>query len=122
VIMEITPTLRASRFSQLKPGELFIFANKSASAVGLATADPTRDGDMVMIPLGPGLPREMVARILDSQQMDVLSFGTTTKFGCQPMLEVGQSSAAGGQALLRPFCTGLFGPEAVLTSQFQPRR
>src|ERR1700736_1566371 len=74
--MEITPALKATRFSQLKPGELFMFANKSSSAVALVAADPTRDGDMIMIPLGPELPRENIARIFDSRQMDVLSFGT----------------------------------------------
>jgi hypothetical protein len=74
--MEVTPTLKATRFSQLKPGELFMFANKSSSGVALAAADPTRDGEMVMIPLGPELPLEIIVRILDSQQMDVLSFGT----------------------------------------------
>jgi hypothetical protein len=31
---------------------------------------------MVMVPLGPALPREMVERILGPQQMDVLSFVT----------------------------------------------
>ena len=50
--MEITPALRATRCSQLKPGELFIFPNGAASAVALAAADPTRDGDMVIISLG----------------------------------------------------------------------
>ena len=50
--MEINPALRATRCSQLKPGELFIFLNGSASAVPLAAADPTRDGDMVINPLG----------------------------------------------------------------------
>lgn len=74
--MEITPALRATRFSQLKAGELFIFPNGPASAVALAAADPTRDGDMVMIPLGPGLRPEMVARIMEPQHSDVLSFGT----------------------------------------------
>ena len=54
--MDITPVLTTTRFSQLKPGELFIFPNDTASAVALAVADPARDGDMVMIPLGPGTP------------------------------------------------------------------
>jgi hypothetical protein len=74
--MDITPVLTATRFSQLKPGELFIFPDDTASGVALAATDPARDGDMVMIPLGPGLSREKVARVMDPRQMDVLSFGT----------------------------------------------
>jgi hypothetical protein len=74
--VNITPVLTATRFSQLKPGELFIFPDDAASRVALAAADPARDGDMVMIPLGPGLSREKVARIAYPRQMDVLSFGT----------------------------------------------
>jgi hypothetical protein len=74
--MDITPPLKATRFSQLKPGELFIYPDATASAVALAAADPARDGDMVMIPLGPVVPREMVARIMEPRHMDVLSFGT----------------------------------------------
>jgi hypothetical protein len=74
--VNITPVLTATRFSQLKPGELFIFASETASAVALTVADPTSDGDVFMVPLGPAAPREMVARIVAPRQMDVLSFGT----------------------------------------------
>ena len=74
--MEITPTLRATRFAQLKAGELFIFSNNSASAVALAVADPAQDGDMGMIPLGPALAPEMAARIVGAPgHMAVVSFG-----------------------------------------------
>ena len=37
--MEMTPNLRATRFSQLKPGELFLFPDDSVYAVVLAAAD-----------------------------------------------------------------------------------
>jgi hypothetical protein len=73
--MEITPAFKATRFAQLKQGELFIFSSESVSAVGLAAKDPARDGDMVMIPLGPALAPEMVARIVDGQHTAVVSFG-----------------------------------------------
>jgi hypothetical protein len=35
----MTPNLRATRFSQLKPGELFLFTDDSVYAVALAAAD-----------------------------------------------------------------------------------
>jgi hypothetical protein len=53
-----------------------MFANNSASAVALAAADPTRDGDMVMILLGAAVDAEMVACIADAPgHMPVVSFG-----------------------------------------------
>jgi hypothetical protein len=75
--MEITPALRATRFSQLKPGELFIFPNDSSSVVALVAADPSRDGDLCAIPLGPALPPELIGRIANLPgHTGVLSYGT----------------------------------------------
>jgi hypothetical protein len=87
--MEITsPTLRATRFSQLKPGELFMFALKSASAVALAAADPTKDGDMVMAPLSHAKWLRVSSM---RSRWKYCRWEPTMKFGCPPMLEVGQS-------------------------------
>lgn len=68
----MTPNLRATRFSQLKPGELFLFPDDSVYAVALAAADPV-EGEMVMIPLGPA--REKAGRLANPVQMSVLSLG-----------------------------------------------
>jgi hypothetical protein len=74
--MEMTPALRATRFSQLKPGELFIFPHDSSSVVALAAADPSRDGDLCAIPLGPALPPELIARIANlAGHTGVVSYG-----------------------------------------------
>jgi len=74
--MKITPTIQATRFSQLQPGELFLLGNGAATVAALAAKDPARDGDMVMVVLGGGIAPNMVGRILDPQYMDVMSFGT----------------------------------------------
>ncbi len=114
--MDITPVLTTTRFSQLKPGELFIFPNDTASAVALAVADPTRDGDMVMIPLGPALPREMVARIADPPRMDVLSFGTDYEV----RLPAGPAGWSVDVPPAEPPCFVLFAQGLYLRANFDP--
>lgn len=76
---------------------------------------------MVMIPLGPGLRPEMAARILDPQQMDVLSFGTD--YEVQLPAHAGgwfNRSSAGGHALLRPSARGPSDQRLFLRANFSP--
>jgi hypothetical protein len=71
--MNITPQFRATRFSQLQPGELFLFPDGSVFAVALTAMDPV-EGDMVMIPLGPA--PEKAGCLTTGPQVNVLSLGT----------------------------------------------
>jgi hypothetical protein len=50
--MEITPNLRAVRFDQVGPGDLFLVQDGTGSYVAIAVKDP-RAGDMMMLLLGP---------------------------------------------------------------------
>ena len=106
--MEMTPNLRATRFSQLKPGELFLFPDDSVYAVALAAADPV-EGEMVMIPLGPA--RERAGRLSNPVQMSVLSLGNDYELRL-PAQPAGWSSEA--PAADRLCCIlSLYGPEPV---------
>lgn len=71
--MEITPNFAAKRFSQLKPGELFLLPVDSRYAVALAAADPYEE-NMVAVLLGPG--RETAGLITGQVHANVLSIGT----------------------------------------------
>jgi hypothetical protein len=71
--MDVAPDFRATRFSQLKPGELFLVSIDSRYEVALAAADPY-EGDMVPVLLGPG--RDRAGRIPRGIQANVLSLGT----------------------------------------------
>jgi len=71
--MDIAPNFRATRFSQLKPGELFLVSIDSRYEVALAVADPY-EGDIVAVWLGPG--GERAGRIPRGLQANVLSLGS----------------------------------------------
>jgi hypothetical protein len=81
--MEMTPNFKATRFSQLKAGELFLFPDDSGFGVALAAADPVEE-DMVMIPLGPA--PEKAGRLTRGPQENVLSFGNDyqLRLPCHP--------------------------------------
>jgi len=68
----MTPNFKATRFSQLKAGDLFLFPDQSGFAVALAAADPV-EGEIVMITLGPA--PEKAGRLTTGPQENVLSLG-----------------------------------------------
>lgn len=69
-----TPPVAITRFTQLKPGELFLSQQGDASYVALAVAGA--DGDPLMVPLGPGFPdRSDGPSLIGSAGADVISFG-----------------------------------------------
>ncbi len=75
--MEIITAPVATRFAQLKPGELFIFPHHAGSCVALAVGDPTDVGVTLALPLGPTLPPGMAQPTLVApESMTVISFGT----------------------------------------------
>jgi hypothetical protein len=67
------PNFRATRFAQLKPGELFLVSIDSRYEVARAAADPY-EGDRVAVLLGPG--RERAGHIAGGIQANVLSLGS----------------------------------------------
>jgi hypothetical protein len=72
------PDMKPTRFAQLKPGEVFVFAADTMSCVALAVADPAADGDMAIVPLGPVLPSDMLwlGVVVPRSDMRVISLGT----------------------------------------------
>lgn len=81
--MEITPNFRATRFSQLRPGELFLFRDGSAFAIALTAMDAVEE-ERVMIPLGPA--QEKAGRLIQGSQENLLSLGTEyeLRLPCHP--------------------------------------
>ena len=55
--MQIDPDIKVIRFAQLEPGDLFIYPHGEGSCVGMKIVDPTRDGDELLLLLGPKFPR-----------------------------------------------------------------
>jgi hypothetical protein len=56
--MLTTPPLRATRFAQLKPGELFICHGGGQRWIGLVAEDQTRnEPEKLVLPIGPACRR-----------------------------------------------------------------
>jgi len=51
--MKMTPTPTVTRFEQLNPGDLFFVEIQERSCVALKAVDDERDGDTLMVVLGP---------------------------------------------------------------------
>jgi hypothetical protein len=74
--MGIDPAVKTARFAQLEAGDLFIYPHREGSCVGMKIVDPTQDGDMVMLLLGPNFPHGIAAPGLIRPPMaTVISFG-----------------------------------------------
>jgi hypothetical protein len=75
--MDITPKLRATRFAQLDPGDLFISYDDTGSYVAIAVTDPTNDGDKLALLLGPTCPQYLQFPALTSLRFNApaISFG-----------------------------------------------
>jgi hypothetical protein len=75
-----SPKLRASRFAQIKPGELFILVRRSQRYVGLKAHDCTcaagDEGEHLLLPIGPSLPDGMTfPTLINDPAATVVSFG-----------------------------------------------
>jgi hypothetical protein len=66
--MEITPALRATRFSQLKPGELFLYSHENGVPVAIAPTNPVQFGDLSIVTLGPKFPPTIDGPTIHSPQ------------------------------------------------------
>ena len=74
--MQIDPRIKVARFAQLEPGDLFIYPHADGSCISMHVVDPTRDGDVVMLVLGPDFPRGMEGPgLLQAPTATVISFG-----------------------------------------------
>ena len=73
--MRITPNLKAVRFQQLEPGDLFIFASNEFRCMALRGVDPELHGDVIALLLGPGLATNNQMRVLKPGHQAVIAIG-----------------------------------------------
>ena len=74
--VDMTPTLTATRFAQLQPGELFLCRHGAGATVALVACDPTDENRKLILPLGPRLPAGMASpTLVDDPGTTVVSFG-----------------------------------------------
>lgn len=73
----ITPKIEVTRFEQLKPGDLFICLFDEGACLALKAEDPERNGDKLILPLGPIFPAESggIPLLLSGRGVTVISFG-----------------------------------------------
>jgi hypothetical protein len=72
--MKAVPSLRITRFAQLKSGDLFLWRYEDQACVAMVAVDPTQDGDKRAIVLGPKFPTGSIGPTLVSPR------GTTAIF------------------------------------------
>jgi hypothetical protein len=74
--MRIDPKVAVMRFQQLSPGDLFIYPYTEGSCVAMQVVDPTSDGDILMLPLGPIFPPGFSCpSLIHGPAATVISFG-----------------------------------------------
>jgi hypothetical protein len=74
--METQPHLRADRFEQLHPGDLFIFPFENGPGFALKAFDPAPDGGKFLVPMGPCFPPDdLQPRLMTWQAETTISFG-----------------------------------------------
>jgi hypothetical protein len=74
-LMQVSPSVRVTRFAQLAAGELIIYEHSGGSCVGMAVEDPVQ-GEKLLLPLGPNLPKSMRWPTLQKpKESTVVSFG-----------------------------------------------
>jgi hypothetical protein len=75
-MMRMDPKVGVMRFEQLSPGDLFIYPYDEGSCVAMKVVDPTSDGDILMLPLGPMYPAGVTCpSLMHSPAATVISFG-----------------------------------------------
>ena len=85
--MDLFPQVAIERFEQLKPGDLFLVELLDTKMVALRAVDDQRDGDKLMILLGPNFPAEWRPGFLAPWHgVTVVSLGTnyTLELPCTP--------------------------------------
>jgi hypothetical protein len=74
--MEIQPDLKAARFAQLEPGELFLYPFDTGLSFALKVIDPSARGDSFVLSLGPTFsPDGHQPRLLAESAATTVSFG-----------------------------------------------
>ena len=94
--MEVQPRLKATRFAQLDPGELFLFQIDVGPSFGLKIIDPANDGEIFLLPLGPSFSQELQQpRFYVEPAVTVVSFGKDYIFSSQKIQTDGHSRSRG---------------------------
>lgn len=74
--MDVIPPIKAARFEQLEPGDLFIYSSPRGSCFALKTEKPANHDNCLMAMLGPSFPYEInEAFLLPWEATTVISFG-----------------------------------------------
>ena len=74
--MKISPGVTVARLAQLKPGDLFFHPVETGPFIGMVVHDPTRDGDGLIMSLGPTFPvGAKCPRLVSAPYATVISFG-----------------------------------------------
>jgi hypothetical protein len=74
--MRVEPQLKINRFEQLEVGDLFVADFEGGCCFALKVIDPERDGDTLILPLGPSFPRELSpGQFVVSPERTCISFG-----------------------------------------------
>jgi hypothetical protein len=74
--MEILPKLKIARFEKLEPGDLFVYPHSNGPCLALKAEDRMRNGEKLILPLGPTFPHSAGGpRLLPWQAATTVSFG-----------------------------------------------
>jgi len=74
--VEIQPKVKAVRFAQLEPGDLFLIKEDSALTFALKVIDAKNSGDKFALPLGPSFSQELhQPRLYLEPAATTISFG-----------------------------------------------
>jgi hypothetical protein len=76
--VKISPSMKVTTFKSLSAGELFMFQDWGAASLAIKTAQATKDGDALFVPLGPRFPENVPGPALLAWDLEkVVSFGET---------------------------------------------
>lgn len=115
--MAITPQLKIERFEQLSPGDLFIWPYHGQAYFGLKVIDPERNGERLILPLGPSFPPEIGGpRLIGWQGVTTASFAKDYTLRL-PTAPEGWTELPPGNEV---FCLGVTTDGAYFRANFSP--
>jgi hypothetical protein len=115
--MEIIPPVRATRFEQLEPGDLFIFMDRQHAFFALKTQQPPTGDRSTMVLLGPTFIGDVAESFLVPwQPATVLSLGKA--FSILPSLDTVSWSPTGPNRT--PVCLAVVGEDVYICTNGGP--
>jgi hypothetical protein len=115
--MQIEPGVTVARFEQLSPGDLFIYPQGEGSFVAMKVEDPTRDGDQLMLVMGPVFPAGLTwPSLVGAPAATVISFGKEYVL----RLPSDASGWAAGSPSADTHCIGVTDKGAYVRANFLP--